>query len=100
MVGTARLQLNYYYGDDVSKLAELALVGRQLWDHSGLIPADIDVALLYDHFSPLVLLQLEALGFCERGSAKHFVGDGSIEIGGKLPVTRTAACSAKHTSTE
>jgi acetyl-CoA acetyltransferase len=42
--------------------------------------------VLYDHFSPFVLPQLEVFGFCPRGAAKDFIKDGNIEIGGRLPV--------------
>ena len=49
-------------------------------------PADIDVACLYDHFSPWVLPQLEAFGFCDKGEAKDYIKDGHINRGGKLPV--------------
>ena len=42
--------------------------------------------MLYDHFKPFVLMQLEDHGFCERGSAKEFVKNGAIELGGKLPL--------------
>ena len=48
--------------------------------------ADIQTAVLYDHFSPFVLPQLEVFGFCARGEAKDFIKDGNIEIGGQLPV--------------
>ena len=34
---------------------------------------DIDVAMIYDAFSPILLMQLEALGFCGLGEAKDFV---------------------------
>jgi acetyl-CoA acetyltransferase len=53
---------------------------------SGLRPADIRSAILYDHFTPFVLVQLEEFGFCGRGEAKDFVRDGNIEIGGRLPI--------------
>jgi acetyl-CoA acetyltransferase len=75
-----------YYRDDMTSLPELGVVATQLWRTSHLSPADIDVAILYDHFTPFVLMQLEELGFCERGDAKHFVEDGNIQIGGTLPV--------------
>jgi len=33
-----------------------------------------------------VLMQLEELGFCGRGEARHFIADGAIELGGRIPV--------------
>ncbi len=44
------------------------------------------MAILYDHFTPFVLIQLEELGFCARGEARHFIADGAIEMGGRLPI--------------
>jgi len=61
-------------------------VARQLYGMSGIGPRDIQTAVLYDHFTPFVLTQLEAFGFCKRGEAKDFVKDGRIEIGGELPI--------------
>lgn len=75
-----------FYRDDMTGLPEMGVVAAQLWRSSGLGPEDIDVAILYDHFTPFVLTQLEELGFCGRGEASDFVRDGRIEIGGALPV--------------
>jgi len=75
-----------YYRDDISGLPEMGLVAEQLWQMSGLRPADIQTAVLYDHFTPFVLTQLEELGFCPRGEARHFVAARNIEIGGTLPI--------------
>ncbi|MFD4324002.1 lipid-transfer protein [Nocardioides sp. NPDC058538] len=74
-----------YYRDEIG-IPEMGVVARDLWRQSGLAPADIDTAVLYDHFTPYVLMQLEELGFCGRGEAKDFVRDGAIELGGRLPV--------------
>lgn len=75
-----------YYRDDISGLPEMGYVGRQLYAQSGLGPHDIRTATIYDHFTPLVLTQLEELGFCGRGEAREFVADGNIEVGGRLPI--------------
>ncbi len=71
---------------DISGLPEMGLVGDQLWAMSGLTPDDIQTAVIYDHFTPFVLTQLEELGFCGRGEARHFIADGAIELGGRLPI--------------
>jgi acetyl-CoA acetyltransferase len=86
--GAADQQMNMtsFYRADISALSEMALVARQLYAISGLEPEDIQSAILYDHFSPFVLPQLEVFRFCARGEAKDFIRDGNIEIGGRLPV--------------
>jgi acetyl-CoA acetyltransferase len=84
--GEDQFTMTSYYRDDMAGLSEMGLVGRQLWAQSGIGPSDVPVAILYDHFTPFVLAQLEELGFCERGEARHFIADGAIEIGGRLPI--------------
>lgn len=75
-----------YYRPELDGLPEMGLVGRQLWAQSGLTPADVQTAVLYDHFTPFTLIQLEELGFCGKGEAKDFIADGAIEVGGRLPI--------------
>jgi acetyl-CoA acetyltransferase len=75
-----------YYRDEMAGLPEMGLVGDQLWCQSGLTTADIQTAIIYDHFTPFVLVQLEELGFCGRGEAKDFIAGGNIELGGGLPI--------------
>lgn len=87
-----------YYRPELG-LPEMGLVGKQMWAQSGLTPADIQTAILYDHFTPFTLIQLEELGFCEPGDAKDFVKDGALEIGGRLPINTTVASSARPTFT-
>ena len=85
--GSGRQQdmMTSYYRDDLTHLPEMAVVARQLWQSSGLGPADVQAAILYDHFTPFVLYQLEELGFCAPGEAKDFVRDGNLHLGGRLP---------------
>ena len=64
-----------------------APIAKRLWETSGLKPSDIDVALLYDHFTPMVLMQLEDYGFCKKGEGGEFVESGAIRYeGGSLPL--------------
>jgi acetyl-CoA acetyltransferase len=84
--GVAQQQMTSFYRDDLTGLPEMGVVARQLWRASGLGPGDVDTAVLYDHFSPFVLMQLEEFGFCGRGEAADFAADGGLEIDGRLPV--------------
>ncbi|MEV0250237.1 lipid-transfer protein [Nocardia sp. NPDC050712] len=84
--GADQYVMTSYYRDAMTGLPEMGLVGDQLWAQSGLRPGDMQAAILYDHFTPFVLMQLEELGFCGRGEAKDFIADGAIELGGKLPL--------------
>jgi acetyl-CoA acetyltransferase len=83
--GADQYTMNSYYRPDLTGLPEMGVVARQLWARSGLGPEDVSVAVLYDHFTPFVLVQLEELGFCARGEARHFIADGRLELGGRLP---------------
>ena len=75
-----------YFRESLVDLPEMATCARQLWETSGLGPDDIQTAVLYDHFTPFVLPQLEEFGFCKRGEAKDFLRGGEINLDGRLPV--------------
>ena len=75
-----------FFRDSLVGLPEMATCARQLWETSGLGPDDIRTAVIYDHFTPFVLPQLEEFGFCGRGEAKDFIAGGTIELGGRLPI--------------
>jgi acetyl-CoA acetyltransferase len=84
--GPDQFVMTSYYRDELAGLPEMGVVGGQLWRQSGFTPADVRTAVLYDHFTPYVLMQLEELGFCARGEARDYIVDGAIELGGRLPV--------------
>ncbi|HXZ89225.1 MAG TPA: hypothetical protein VEF07_11675 [Candidatus Binataceae bacterium] len=60
--------------------------GQRAYAMAGLTPKDIDVAELYDCFTPVVIIELEDLGFCPKGEGGRFVENGRIELGGDLPI--------------
>lgn len=63
-----------------------SLLRDELFGRAGLSPGDVDLAEIYDCFTPVVLLGLEGLGFCGRGEAGAFVRSGATGIAGQLPV--------------
>ena len=76
----------YRPDNEMVGIPEMGLVARRLYEQAGIGPEDIQTAILYDHFTPFVLCQLEEFGFCKQGEAKDFVAGGNIEVGGGLPV--------------
>jgi acetyl-CoA acetyltransferase len=67
----------------VSAAREMA---PRLYAAAGIGPDEVDLAELYDAFTPLVLMQLEDYGLCEPGEAAAFVADGATRLGGQTPV--------------
>ncbi|HMD46110.1 MAG TPA: thiolase family protein [Acidimicrobiales bacterium] len=61
--------------------------GASMWERTELTPGDVDVAQLYDGFSILAMVWLEAMQFCGRGEGGPFVEGGArIALDGQLPL--------------
>ncbi|WIW89507.1 thiolase family protein [Sphingobium sp. V4] len=74
-------------------------VASTLWTQSGMRPADVDIANLYDGFSIIAILWLEALGFCGAGEGFSFIADDRIAPSGSLPINPTGGnlgCGRMH----
>ncbi|MFB7993452.1 lipid-transfer protein [Streptomyces sp. NPDC056002] len=85
--GRGQEQMTSFYRDDMTGLPEMGVVAGQLWRSAGLTPGEIDVGILYDHFTPFVLMQLEEFGFCGPGEAADFVAERRLPLnthGGQL----------------
>ena len=72
-----------YYWDDIAEFPERSGPATRSTRSAGVGPDDIDVVMIYENFSPVVFLQLEAFGFCGKGEAKDFIADGNIDLDGK-----------------
>jgi acetyl-CoA acetyltransferase len=72
--------------DDLTTMAARD-AAASMWARTGLRPNDVDVAALYDGFSFLTLVWLEAMGFCGRGESGPFLEGGArIALDGDLPL--------------
>ncbi|MEZ0065177.1 acetyl-CoA acetyltransferase [Streptacidiphilus sp. MAP12-20] len=76
--------VNYWNDDPLTGPSWAA--ARQLWKTADFGPEDVDVAQIYDAFTPLIPLSLEGYGFCGRGEGAAFTEGGALELGGRLPV--------------
>lgn len=59
---------------------------NQLWDSAELQPADIDAIQLYDDYPVIVAMQMEDLGFCEKGRVADFIEANTFTVSGSLPL--------------
>lgn len=69
--------------------------GPETFRRAGLAPDEIDLAMLYDCFTIVVLMQLEDYGFCKKGEAGAFVENGRIGPKGSLPVNTSGGLLAE-----
>lgn len=85
--GTAILERLSWDQDTLTHLPQSLGPAAHLWTRTDLIPADVDVALLYDGFTFNALSWLESLGFCGPGEAGGFIDGGrTIAVDGALPL--------------
>ncbi len=76
-----------YYRPSITKMTGTENVGKRLFKEADVTHKDIDVVQVEDQFAPLVPMQLEDLGFCERGKGVAFIEGGDrIRPDGELPL--------------
>lgn len=59
---------------------------REAYGWAGLRPKDIDIAEVSDQFTYIGMINLEDVGFCEKGQAGRFLEEGGADFGGRLAV--------------
>jgi len=69
--------------------------GKAAYEAAGLAPKAIDIACLHDAFTILEWLELEALGFAERGGGWRLTRDGTTTVDGAFPVNPGGGLKAR-----
>ncbi len=87
IIGAGEAPKGVYGGKDLNLTYSGAVwSGPPAFAEAGIKPSDIKYASIYDSFTITVLMQIEDLGFCEKGQGGKFVADGNLISGqGKLP---------------
>jgi acetyl-CoA C-acetyltransferase len=86
IIGAGEAPKGTYGGKVDLTFSGAAWSGPKAFAEAGIKPADIKYASIYDSFTITVLMQIEDLGFCEKGKGGAFVADGNLISGvGKLP---------------
>lgn len=78
-------EMTSFYRPDIARIPEMDVAADEAYAQCGLSAKDIDAAVIYDAFTPIVLWQLESWGFCKYGEAADFVQAGNLRPNGRLP---------------
>jgi acetyl-CoA acetyltransferase len=76
----------YNHPDDDFASSGQRDVAQALYRLGGVGPADLDAAMVYDHFTPMVLMSLEDFGICPKGEGGPYAADGNLGLEGPLPI--------------
>ncbi|NKB36919.1 MAG: thiolase family protein [Gammaproteobacteria bacterium] len=77
---------NAYADDDIHYRGGWAMFRDNMYSSAGIGPEDVDLLHTYDDYPAIVMLQMEDLGFCEKGEAARFVQSTELTWnGGGLP---------------
>jgi acetyl-CoA acetyltransferase len=76
-------------------MSAVAESGRQAFEMAGCEPADVDVLELHDMVTLLEPLELEALGFADRGEGWRLAVEGKTHRDGELPVNTSGGLKAR-----
>jgi acetyl-CoA C-acetyltransferase len=86
VIGMGEAPKGQFGGDVELTFSGARWSGPAAFEMAGVKPADVKYASIYDSFTITVLMQIEDLGFCEKGQGGKFVADGNLISGqGKLP---------------
>ena len=85
-IGGAVERINGFRQDSVMSHVGIAMDRESLYNQAEMGPEDMDFVQAYDDYPVIVMMQLEALGFCGHGEAPKLVRDRRLTADGDLPL--------------
>lgn len=94
-IGHATDYLAVQHRQSLTSMKATVEAGNRAYTMANMGPNDIDVCEVHDAFSVFELIDMEDLGFAERGKAIHLVQEGYSQVNGTLPVNPTGGLKAR-----
>ncbi|MGE4409771.1 MAG: thiolase family protein [Sphingobium sp.] len=76
---------NAFPEDPIQYRAGWARDPRRFWDTAGVTPDQVDLVQTYDDYPVISLMQVEDLGFCDKGEAGAFLRERNLTVDGEFP---------------
>jgi acetyl-CoA C-acetyltransferase len=87
--------LGLYERETLTAMPAVLNAAKKAFNSSGLTPSDVHVAELHDCFTIAELIEMEDVGFCEKGAGKELVAEGATSIGGEIPINPSGGLKAR-----
>ena len=76
---------NSFPDDPVQYRGGWVLDKEEFWALSGIAPSDVDLLQTYDDYPVISVMQIEDLGFCDKGEGRDFIRANTFSIDGSFP---------------
>ncbi len=76
---------NAYPEDPVQVRGGWALDKDEFWSMAGIRPEQVDLLQTYDDYPVISVMQMEDLGFCDKGAASEFIQAHTLTFDGTFP---------------
>jgi acetyl-CoA acetyltransferase len=77
---------NWGHNDVVPVTQGWVTFADRMFDEAGVTRTDVDFVQLYDDYPIMEVIQLEDLGFCQKGDGGAFITETDVSLTGDLPV--------------
>ena len=81
--------------ENISTIPSTVAASAQAYKMAGLTPKDIDFAEVHDCFTIAEIIDVEDLGFFEKGAAAHAVRAGRTRLRGDIPINPSGGLKSK-----
>lgn len=87
--------ISLFNRSDLCSIPSVVSAAKKAYEMAGITPKDISFAELHDCFTIAELIEMEDLGFCNKGQAKKLIDNDETKRNGKIPINLSGGLKAK-----